>query len=566
MPPKVNKIEAEIKKLSRLDGNKTCADCPEKLPGYVDLTHNVFVCTKCSGIHREFQFKVKGVSMSVFTEEDVSGLASMGNEAFNNTYLARLNRADVSVPNGSDTQRLKDFIRAKYVDRKWHRDHGLAAGSGAGTSSGTGHEASAAGTGGGRMSISLNKTASFSGRRASTGSLGASSKPSAAPVSELSMDLMSMTIADKGSSSAAAASYDPFGDAPAVSAPAAHFDPFADPPSSSTSAAAAAFDPFGPNAGTSAPSGGFDAFSSPPAKQSQPSSSTAFDAFGGAAAQNAASFPSFGGPSHVPTQPLPFIHTSPPAAPAPAASATSNAPNPAPATKNFSAFDDLLGPALPAAAPSAPSHNPFDAHNPFAAPSTPAHMLAGASYPHSNPGSQPYSNNAYAPYPPNSNNPYPNTNAPSAYPGPNANNPYPNPNAPSAYPNPNNPYPYPNNPYPNPNNPYPYPAAHPGAVYGYPTPPPGAAPYPSGGYPPFAPGAPNPANANPAPNPAPAAPAAPDPFAHMSSLAWNAVGGSAPSPLTASPAPSSASYTPVHVPAPSSAAVPPASVNPFDLF
>ena len=43
-------IEAEIKRLSKLDGNKTCADCPEKVPGYVDLNHNVFICTKCSGI------------------------------------------------------------------------------------------------------------------------------------------------------------------------------------------------------------------------------------------------------------------------------------------------------------------------------------------------------------------------------------------------------------------------------------------------------------------------------------------------------------------------------------
>ena len=26
------KIDAELKKLSRLDGNKTCVDCPEKVP------------------------------------------------------------------------------------------------------------------------------------------------------------------------------------------------------------------------------------------------------------------------------------------------------------------------------------------------------------------------------------------------------------------------------------------------------------------------------------------------------------------------------------------------------
>lgn len=30
MPPKVSKVEVELKKLTKLDGNKTCADCPEK--------------------------------------------------------------------------------------------------------------------------------------------------------------------------------------------------------------------------------------------------------------------------------------------------------------------------------------------------------------------------------------------------------------------------------------------------------------------------------------------------------------------------------------------------------
>ncbi len=113
--------EMEIKRLSKLDGNKVCADCPEKLPTYVDITHNVFVCTRCSGIHREFQFKIKGVSMSNFTDEDIAGISGMGNDAFNRIYLSKLPREYV-VPNGNDVNKLKDFIRGKYVDKKWHRD------------------------------------------------------------------------------------------------------------------------------------------------------------------------------------------------------------------------------------------------------------------------------------------------------------------------------------------------------------------------------------------------------------------------------------------------------------
>ena len=54
MPPKPDKsqekIVADLRKLGKLEGNKTCVDCPEKMPGYINLTQKTFVCTKCSGI------------------------------------------------------------------------------------------------------------------------------------------------------------------------------------------------------------------------------------------------------------------------------------------------------------------------------------------------------------------------------------------------------------------------------------------------------------------------------------------------------------------------------------
>ncbi len=73
---------------------------------------------------RDFQFKVKGISMSVFTEDDVAFLASMGNELFNSKYLARLNSKDFTLPNGNDIVKLKDFIKQKYIDKKWCEDDG----------------------------------------------------------------------------------------------------------------------------------------------------------------------------------------------------------------------------------------------------------------------------------------------------------------------------------------------------------------------------------------------------------------------------------------------------------
>jgi hypothetical protein len=90
--------------------------------------------------------------MSVFTDEDVKSLASEGNVSFNAKYMAHYNTHD-PVPNGADVSKLKEFIRAKYLDRKWFSD-----GSSGGSSSGGGFGAFDSGTGGGkstRRSVSV---------------------------------------------------------------------------------------------------------------------------------------------------------------------------------------------------------------------------------------------------------------------------------------------------------------------------------------------------------------------------------------------------------------------------
>jgi hypothetical protein len=40
----------------------------------------VFVCSACAGIHRELNNKVKGISMSVYTDAELKSLAENGNK------------------------------------------------------------------------------------------------------------------------------------------------------------------------------------------------------------------------------------------------------------------------------------------------------------------------------------------------------------------------------------------------------------------------------------------------------------------------------------------------------
>jgi hypothetical protein len=119
MPPKATeKFEAEMKRLSKLPENKVCADCPDKMPSYVNLTHRSFICTTCSGIHRELQSKIKGVSMSTFTAEDVAAISAGGNASCNAHFMALYNN-EIPLPSGTDVVKLREFIRMKYLEKRW---------------------------------------------------------------------------------------------------------------------------------------------------------------------------------------------------------------------------------------------------------------------------------------------------------------------------------------------------------------------------------------------------------------------------------------------------------------
>ena len=72
-----------IDSLRLLQENKSCFDCHEKGTMYcVMAPFGVFVCSACAGIHREFSHKVKGISMSNFTETETKFLAENGNKVF----------------------------------------------------------------------------------------------------------------------------------------------------------------------------------------------------------------------------------------------------------------------------------------------------------------------------------------------------------------------------------------------------------------------------------------------------------------------------------------------------
>eukprot|EP01041_Mallomonas_annulata_P000764 gene764-1459_t len=512
MPPKSKqeKPEDAVRKLAKIDSNKVCADCTEKMPSYVNLTYQTFVCTKCAGVHRELQFRVKGISMSTFTPEEVIGLQMGGNANHNAKFLARHNPRDYPIPNGSDTGKLKEFVKMKYSEKKWYSSDPHSS-SPAEISEGSRKPAAAPAA---HVQIPDHKPASVS-----THSISA---PSLKSGGQVEVDLLNM--------------FDPT----PVPTPASQtqtqqtpgFDAFASPAPSSFN--------------SNAPSGsGFDLFTSPtppstPANKND--SAFGFTDFGPPPtaagiphfSQNQSGFPAFAAHA-APPAPMPFIHLNPGANGAVAPPVP--VPEPVQAKKDFSAFDNISSPVVPQHHQQqhgqqhiAPG-NPFDtrgarppqavAGNPFGQPGP-----GPAAYGHGYPGQQP------SPFGPGPGQGYP----------PQGQGQFP----PQHIHHPPAPYGYP--PQQAPSNPF---AQGPGP-YGAAMPPQG--PYPGG-----------PFHQQQQHQQPPAAPPAPDPFANVVSIGW---GGQSTAAAGSGSGNGSGhnSAAPHAAPVPQPQAAPVPSTNPFDLF
>ncbi|KAK7314503.1 hypothetical protein VNO77_33028 [Canavalia gladiata] len=113
------KNERVIRSLLKLQPNRRCINCNSLGPQYVCTNFWTFVCTNCSGIHREFTHRVKSVSMAKFTSQEVSALQSGGNQRAKEIYFKEWDAQRHSFPDSSNVDRLRDFIKHVYVDRRF---------------------------------------------------------------------------------------------------------------------------------------------------------------------------------------------------------------------------------------------------------------------------------------------------------------------------------------------------------------------------------------------------------------------------------------------------------------
>ncbi|KIE03698.1 stromal membrane-associated protein, partial [Metarhizium majus ARSEF 297] len=113
--------QATIKNLLRLEPNKVCADCKRnKHPRWASWNLGVFVCIRCSGIHRGMGThisRVKSVDLDSWTDEQMQSILSWGNARANKYWEAKL-----AAGHAPSEAKIENFIRTKYELKRWVMD------------------------------------------------------------------------------------------------------------------------------------------------------------------------------------------------------------------------------------------------------------------------------------------------------------------------------------------------------------------------------------------------------------------------------------------------------------
>ncbi|XP_039143029.1 probable ADP-ribosylation factor GTPase-activating protein AGD14 isoform X2 [Dioscorea cayenensis subsp. rotundata] len=118
------KNEKIIRGLLKLPANRRCINCNNLGPQYVCTNFWTFICTNCSGMHREFTHRVKSISMAKFTSQEVITLQDGGNERAKSIYFKEWDPQRHSFPDSSNIDRLREFIKHVYVDRRYTGERG----------------------------------------------------------------------------------------------------------------------------------------------------------------------------------------------------------------------------------------------------------------------------------------------------------------------------------------------------------------------------------------------------------------------------------------------------------
>ncbi|KAI6142073.1 hypothetical protein BKA82DRAFT_1002829 [Pisolithus tinctorius] len=109
-----------LRELVKRQENKVCADCKRNDPRWASWNIGVFLCIRCSGIHRGMGThisRVKSIDLDTWTPEQMQSIEKWGNRRANLYWEAHLKSGHIPPDH-----KMESYIRSKYESRRWALD------------------------------------------------------------------------------------------------------------------------------------------------------------------------------------------------------------------------------------------------------------------------------------------------------------------------------------------------------------------------------------------------------------------------------------------------------------